>query len=343
MNEEISVGIVGMGKMGIMHAGILNNLNGVSVKAVADTQKLITHFIENQLTGINAYDNYEEMLSKEDLDVVYITTPTSLHPRVAVDCVNNGIPFFVEKPLGINTESCAPLLKLLQKTYVTNMIGYSKRFVSTFKMAKQIIDNKELGEMIYFNSTMYVSQLFSRGRGWRYDKEISGGGVLNTLGTHLIDLLLWFFGDYSYVQGGTKRYYSSDVEDFAHAYIAFNSGIEGTIDTSWSVRNYRLPEIKIEVHCSRGMFVVTDDYIKIFTDADNAWKEYYKQDFVSGVDFDLGGPEYTMEDKHMVECVKKNVKTDLDVFEGFAVQKVIEEIYKTASNKAEMGVNTHDY
>ena len=45
----------------------------------------------------------------------------------------------------------------------------------------------------------------------------------------------------------------------------------------------------------------------------------------------------------MVECVKKNVKTDLDVFEGFAVQKVIEEIYKTASNKAEMGVNTHDY
>ncbi|MBE9595071.1 MAG: hypothetical protein IMF19_16520, partial [Proteobacteria bacterium] len=141
-----------------------------------------------------------------------------------------------------------------------------------------------------------------------------------------------FFGDVSLVEGNIKSYYSRDVEDFVHSYLLFESGVEGYLDTSWSVRNYRLPEIKVEVQGENGMLVATDDYVKIYLDRESSWTTYYKQDLYKGVDFDLGGPEYTLEDKHLIESIRNKRKTEIDVFDGFKVQKVIEAIYKSASD-----------
>jgi predicted dehydrogenase len=331
--EEINIGVIGMGKMGIMHTGILSSLDGTAVKAVADKQDLILNFIRSTLPSVKTYKDYNEMIKKENLDLIYIATSTSLHIKMAKDCVDHGMPFFVEKPLGISVDDCMPLLDAVTQQPVINMVGYCKHFVDTFRKAKEIIDSDTLGDLIYFNSSMYVSQLFSKGKGWRYKKESSGGGVLNTLGAHLIDLLLWFFGDVSLVGGNIKSYYSRDVEDFVHSYLLFKSGLEGYLDTSWSMRNYRLPEIKIEVQGENGMLVATDDYVKIYLDGESCWTTHYKQDLYRGVDFDLGGPEYTLEDKHLIESIRNKRKTGIDIFDGFKVQKVIEAIYKSASDK----------
>ncbi|HDM36453.1 MAG TPA: Gfo/Idh/MocA family oxidoreductase, partial [Candidatus Syntrophoarchaeum butanivorans] len=233
----------------------------------------------------------------------------------------------------ISVDDCMPLLDAVKQQPVINMVGYCKHFVDTFRKAKEIIDSDALGDLIYFNSSMYVSQLFSKGKGWRYKKESSGGGVLNTLAAHLIDLLLWFFGDVALVNGNVKSYYSRDVEDFVHSYLLFESGLGGYLDTSWSVRNHRLPEITIEVQGENGMLVVTDDYVKIYLDKELSWTTYYKQDLYEGVDFDLGGPEYTIEDKHLIESIRNNRRTEIDVFDGFKVQKVIDAIYRSASDK----------
>lgn len=333
MSGEIKAGVIGMGKMGVLHTGILNSLEGVEVKALVDNQDAILNFIKGAIPSIKTYKDYRDMLKKEDLDLVYITTPTSLHTKPAIECVDRQIPFFVEKPLGISVADCITLVSAVEERPVTNMIGYSKRFVDTFSKAKEIIDSGDLGNLIYFNSSMYVSQLFTKGKGWRYKKESSGGGVLNTLATHLIDLLLWYFGDVSLIEGNVKSFYSKDVEDFVHAYLQFENSLSGYLDTSWSVRNYRLPEIRIQVEGDKGMLTVTDDYLKVYLDKEGSWKTYYKQDLFKGVEFDLGGPEYTLEDRHMIESVKAKRGTGMDVFDGLKTQKIIEGIYRSASDK----------
>lgn len=334
MTDNINVGIIGMGKMGILHTGILNSLDGANVKAIAEKQNLILKPIKQLLPSIGTYSDHLDMIKNEDLDLIYVTTPTSFHTNIALDCVDSGIPFFVEKPLGISVDDCKPLIEEIRQKPTINMIGYSMHFVDTFRKAKETLDSGVLGELIYFNSSMYVSQLFSKGKGWRYKKETSGGGVLSTLAAHLVDLLIWFFGDVSLVEGHTSSYYSKDVEDFVHSYIVFKGGLEGYLDASWSVRNYRLPEIKIEVHGEKGMLVVSDDYVKVYTDQEAKWNTYYKQDLYDGVDFDLGGPEYTREDKHMIKSVKERRDSGLDVFDAFKVQKVVDGIYKSASIKS---------
>ena len=55
------------------------------------------------------------MLSKENLDFVFITTPPDSHVEMAIECINRNTHFFIEKPLSINSSSCKPLLKLIEE------------------------------------------------------------------------------------------------------------------------------------------------------------------------------------------------------------------------------------
>ncbi len=347
---SLNVGIIGMGKMGILHAGILAALDGVKVKAVAEKDDTIRNYLKGILHDMNVYDDYSKMLSQEDLDLVYITTPVSLHARMVNDCIRHGINFFVEKPLASNMQECIEICRLVGG--IINAVGFSKRFTDTFARAREIIVSNVLGELIYVKGTMYLTQVFASGKGWRFKRSESGGGVLLELASHLVDMLLWYFGDVMSVASITRGYYSSEVEDFAHAMLRFKNGLTGYLDASWSVRNYRLPEMSIEVHGSNGTMLVNDDYIRItLDDASKAVDglgiregitTIYKQDLFKGVSIDIGGVEYTREDMHVVECVKEGRQSMINVFEAAKVQAVIDAIYNSAKNNSWLEVDYYN-
>ncbi len=331
----MNVGIVGIGKMGLLHAAILNCIDDVNITCIAEREELIKKNLNLMLPNAKIYDNYEKMISSEKLELVYITTPVRFHVPIASSCIDKNINVFIEKPLSANIEECKELCHNLKGKNLVHGVGYSKRFWDTFVKAKEIIDGKILGDLIYVKSSMYVSQLFRKGLGWRFDKKEGGGGVLLDSGSHLIDLLLWFFGPARSVTGMTKKYYSSEVEDFAHASIEFYGGVRGFMDTSWSIRGYRVPEITVEVHGSNGMMIVNDDSVKFRLDSTRGnYPEgstvIYKQELFKGSVVDIGGQDFTKEDLHMVNCVKQNKQTIFNVFEASKTQSVIDAIYKSS-------------
>jgi len=330
MADGIDIGIVGLGKMGIAHLAILSALEGASVKAVTEKQGLIKKGIGTVLNGVRIYDGYQEMLSVEHLDAVFITAPTSLHVGIARDCLDRGVSFFVEKPLGVSAGECEALVARASGGRPITMVGYCKHFLETFEKARGLLAGGELGKPLYMSSHMYVSQLFSKGSGWRYKKASSGGGVLNILATHLVDVLTWFFGDVASVSCAMKSHYSSEVEDFVHAYLDFESGLSGSLDASWSIRGYRLPEINVQVQCENGMLAVTEDYVRYTLDSDERWRVLYKQDLYTGVPVCVGGAEYTREDAEFIRCVRDGTSPELDVAYGYKVQCVTDAMYESA-------------
>ncbi len=330
MSDEISAGIVGLGKMGIAHLAILNALEGVAVKAVAERQALVRKGLGTVLPGVPSYSDYRRMLERERLDAVFVTSPTALHVSVASDCAESGAAFFVEKPLGLSATECEPLVRRAAELGTVNMVGYCKHYLETFRAAKDLLDGGKLGAPVYVTSHMYVSQLFARGSGWRYKKASSGGGVLNILATHLVDVLVWFFGDVESVSCALKSHYSSEVEDFAHAYLTFSSGLAGPLDASWSVRGYRLPEIEVTVQCEGGVLTVNEDCLRYSSDSDGGQHLLYKQDLFEGVPVYVGGAEYTREDEHFIECVRAGSSPELDVGYGCRVQRVTDAMYDSA-------------
>jgi predicted dehydrogenase len=182
---------------------------------------------------------------------------------------------------------------------------------------------------------MYVSNILSKPTGWRSKRSVSGGGVLLDLGAHIIDLLVWYFSPISSVSGKINSIYSAEVEDFAHMEIEFEGGIKGQLDTSWSVSGYRLPELNIEITGSNGRLRVNEDLIEVeLKEPVPPFCDYkttiYKQSLSNEVPIDLGGPEYTKEDIHMIECVLNKRRTLVNVFEAGKTQSVIEAMYNSA-------------
>jgi len=336
-NKILKGGIIGAGKMGLLHSALINCFDHSTLVAICEPSKLIYKTIKEFAPDIKTYKDYKEMLKNEELDFVFISTPTFLHVPIALDCVKYGCHFFVEKPLSANSEEALPLIEALEGKHLITMTGYMMRYLITFQRAKEIIDRGVLGKIITFNATMYVSQLFKKGKGWRYDRKKSGGGVIIMQATHVIDMLCWFFGDPKWVNASLLSPYSKTTEDFGHIIFNWENGLMGWLDSSWSVYNHRMLETTIEIHAQNGTLIVNDDTVRLFLkntvdEYRDGWTILRKPEMEKGVAIDIGGPHYTRQDEAFVNAIVKNRPLESDVFNAFNVQNIVDAIYSSSDS-----------
>ncbi|OQX84824.1 hypothetical protein B6D60_08715 [candidate division KSB1 bacterium 4484_87] len=333
----MKLAIIGIGKMGMLHAGIMNALDDVELCAVSDSTNFLLNGVKSLKPELNTYDNYVKMLDKEQPDAVVIATPVFLHVPMAEECTKRNIPFFLEKPLSPASDQAVELIEMVESKDLVTMVGYMMRYVDTYMKAKAILESGVLGKVITVHSTIYVAQLFRKGKGWRYSKEQAGGGVVIGQATHLIDLLQWMLGPVERVTGHTINWYSEEVEDFAHVHFEFKNGAMGWMDSSWSIRHHRLMQINIEIHAEKGNLFVCDDYAKLYLDepADGfnaGWTNWYNPDLFHGVEIDVGGPQYSRQGIAFIDAVKNGKPVASDLRNAFEVQKIVDAIYKSAEN-----------
>ena len=272
------------------------------------------------------------MLTKEEvLDAVYVATPASTHLAIVKELVASTRiqGMFVEKPLAGNAEDALKIVELTSGGRLKGMMGFQKRFSPLFRKGKMVIDSEILGNLTAFSAYSYVSGVFSRGQGWRL--RPGSGGALLDLGPHLIDMLIWYFGEVSCAQGNLGSIYSTEVDDLARGSLKFECGLAGSFDISWSKDGYRLPEMGIEVHGSNGRLIVTDDCVKLrllskVSDFEAGEYLFMKPELDTGVKFQLGDPEYCMEDEYFMDCLRGNGSPEPDFESGLKVNRVIERI-----------------
>lgn len=336
--KKLSGGVVGFGKMGLVHSAIINVSENSRLCAICESSEIIHKLISQLIPDIKIYKDYKEMLEKEKLDFVFITTPTFLHVPVALECVKHGCNFFMEKPVSTNEAEAKPLLDtLLKEQTLVTMVGYMMRYIDTFQYAKGILDSRVLGSIISFNATMYVSQLFKTGKGWRYDKKESGGGCIITQASHVIDLICWFFGMPRAVNGRTISHYSKNVEDFGHVTLAWKDGLMGWLDSSWSIDNHRMLETTFTIHGENGTLIVDDDFVKLFMrkktkEFSDGWTIKSKPELFSGAALDIGAPHFTKQDEDFIRAIMTGKKVESDAASGCRVQRVVDCIYKSAES-----------
>ena len=98
-NKTMKAAIIGLGKMGLLHTALLNTLKNVEIKAIAEKEGFLKKYIQKLFPELNVYDDYIEMFDKENLDVVYITTPISSHFPIINNAIDSGINFFCGKTI----------------------------------------------------------------------------------------------------------------------------------------------------------------------------------------------------------------------------------------------------
>ncbi len=333
------VAIIGIGKMGLLHAGILNALDGVELCAMSDTSKYLLGIVKN-LKPIPVHDDYLKMLDREKPDAAVIATPVKLHVPMMRECAKRGIHFLVEKPLSLNAPEAEPLIHEVADKKLVTMAGYMLRYAETFRKAKQVIASGALGRIQSVQGSSYVGQLFKPGKGWRYSRAESGGGVVIGQATHLLDLMHWYFGDPVRVSATCQHLYSEDVEDAAHGQLEFAHGVSGWFDCSWSRRHHRLLEIEVRVQAENGDLMVNDDSLRLHLEQPASghaagWTHWKKPDLFEGVPIDVGGPQYTRQDEAFARAVLDGGSVETDLAAAWRVQKTVDAIYHSADRRGE--------
>ena len=329
----IRAGVVGFGKMGLLHAGILNSLPGCKVVAVTEKEKLLNKLVSKFIPDVAFYTNVCEMIEKNDLDCIHVTTPISTHAPIIRDVFStkDDIAIFVEKPLATDYPEAKQLVDMVSRLGVKSMVGFQKRFSPGFMRAKSLLEQGAIGQPISFNACYYYSSTFHSAKGWRQRK--GEGGVLLDLGPHLLDLLVWYFGKPLALIGHAWPVRSVGVDDVASGSLQFESGLAGKFEISWCVEGYRLPEMSLLIEGTNGRLRVTDDYLKLRLDTtifgmpagDHLFR---KPDLYNGVDFLIGEPEYCLEDKHFLDSLLKGKMPEPDFRAGMIVNDLIDDFVR---------------
>jgi predicted dehydrogenase len=161
---------------------------------------------------------------------------------------------FLEKPIARNTEEAEEIIASTRKNSVKLMIGYPLRFNAAFHELKKEMEKGILGDIEIAYATFISSgPFFHRAEShtpipvpeWWFKKELTGGGALIDLGSHIINLLRWYFGEITDIKSHFRYRFNLDFEDTAICMAKFENGITGIINVGWFMQGHQL---KVELY-----------------------------------------------------------------------------------------------
>ena len=219
------------------------------------------------------YNSWESMIDDSEIDLFSITTPPWLHYQICKKMIANNKNFICESPF-LNSHEVVDLIELIkQKPNRIRVVDFELRFSPCFEYLKSLIKANELGNIIQVEVNYIDSFNLSALNvyGWENDK-IKGGGVLNLIGAHYLDLIKWLFGDYEIIHVGKHTAYDqrSDLdgnltkvtaEDYVNIFLKTDKQIIGNIIVN-TIQGFGV-ERSICVTGSKKSIYINTEHIKI--------------------------------------------------------------------------------
>lgn len=335
-NKKIRVGVIGLGKIGILHTALINMIPRARLAALCDVDKKLAQYVADSGLNVPFYSDLGKMLSEVEIDAVFLCGPTYTNLPLSRECAGRNLDIFAEKPLAHSFEAAKEMAALVSGRGLVHAAGYLMSHICLNRTAKKILDEGALGKIFRFRSSIYVSEVFSRKKGWFYSREKSGGGAVMHIASHLISLLYSYFGPVRSIFARTKALYS-EVEDCGAALLEYDDGIQGALDVSWSVPGYRLTYFNLMVEAENGSLELTNDDLRLYLHRPakgypREWTHLYRADMPSASDFELGGEGFYEENKDFIDCCVERRKPVVSWSEALEVQRIVEAIYRSASS-----------
>jgi predicted dehydrogenase len=181
-----------------------------------------------------ATTDWHELVDDPDVQLVDICGPNDLHAEVAIAALTAGKHVLCEKPLGRSADEALAMLRAAELSGLQHMCAFNYRFVPAVRLAQQLIDAGELGQLHHFRASYLQDWGTTDDKLWRFDKDAAGSGALGDLGAHLIDLARYLAGEVLSVTAMTRTFRPGRAVDDAFAAVAELEG--GTLATFEATR-----------------------------------------------------------------------------------------------------------
>lgn len=250
---SLGVAVIGLGRLGLLHAGTVMRLGGARLAAVADPAPGRAAEVAARM-GVKGYSDHREAIAAPDVDAVVIAASTGAHAALIEDAARHGKPVFCEKPLAMTLADCDHIARVLARTGVPFQLGFMRRFDPGYAAAKAQIEAGAIGEVRAYNG-------ISRDPGSPPAEFIrTSGGMYVDMLIHEFDLACWLTG-----AGATRLFargrdivhgFFAPLGDADHAYVIMDLEGGGIANLEGSRCAFYGYDIRAEIIGTRGTIQV---------------------------------------------------------------------------------------
>ncbi len=220
--KQLSVGVVGTGRIGRMHAAHLAfRVRWARLAAVTDLNRSAAEACAEACGGCIVVDSYHEMLQRSDVNAIAICTSSSTHTQIIIDAAAAGKHIFCEKPIDLSLCSIDRALQAVEDSGVCFQVGFNRRFDASFRRVREAIDRGEIGEP-------HTAHIISR------DPEPASLGYIRSSGGLFMDLTIHDFDMANFLLGPDVQ----TVYAVGAVRISEDYGTVGDVDTATVVLQY---------------------------------------------------------------------------------------------------------
>ena len=227
----LNVGFIGAGGIARHHATRMVKLRNAKIQAVADVIPAAAASFAADFGVPHHFADFRTLLSFDQVDAVWVCTPTFQHPAPVVAAARAGKHVFCEKPIALNLRDATRMVDACARSGVLLTVGFVRRFDNEWGQLNKIIGSGAVGRPVLW-------RFVANGRPehpWFRD-ETKGGGPLMDGAVHNYDFALQMFGPAESVQASSLQFDSSSVgADTASAVINFRSGDQHTLIWTWGL------------------------------------------------------------------------------------------------------------
>ncbi len=243
---SVGFGLIGCGAIGMLHAGILSDLDGARLVSAYDSNPQSAARVAQRF-GCSAAASLGEVLARNDIDAVVVCTPSGLHPEAVEAAARAGKHVVCEKPLGISAEQAKRMISVCDRCGVKLYPIFQHRFSDAVQSMKQALGTGKWGR-VYWGSAhviLYRDDAYYRQSPWRGTLDMDGGALLNQ-SIHYIDLLIWLLGRPVSVMGMcASRRGITEAEDVGAGCVRFENGCLGSIEGTTDARPGLYSEVSL--------------------------------------------------------------------------------------------------
>ncbi|MBO9604451.1 MAG: Gfo/Idh/MocA family oxidoreductase [Paenibacillaceae bacterium] len=231
-NSRFGIGIIGCGAISSAHwTGYEALADECKIKAVCDLDEKRARQLADRGVDVDSYDDYRELLVRDDIHVVSICTPPSYHRQPVLDALRAGKHVLVEKPFGASLQECDEMIEAARACDRKLVVTFQYRYRRDFNQMRHLLACGAIGVVVFAQ----MNALYWRGARyyevpWRGKWGTECGGVTTIQAIHPLDIFLWLLGDVEsvYAEMDTMAH-DVEVEDIAMAIIRFKNGVAAQI------------------------------------------------------------------------------------------------------------------
>ena len=297
--------------------------------------------MQSQYTELPIHTDYSRMLDVAEPDIVLVGTPNDAHVPMTIKAAQRGCHVICEKPLAPTLQGAEAMADTAGKAGVRTAVNFTFRSIGAARFAKYLLDEGRVGRIIHV--TLLYLQDIRHGAGrpkvWRMDGEVAGAGALGDVGSHAIDLVRWWIGEFAAVTGNTfthtvERDGGTVTNDDTAVFLArLESGLPVTLHISQAAAG-RSNSLRVEVYGEKGSLIFTaergtEPTVQVASPGEIGFSQLpLPENFIVAYE---AFPAF-----HAARLVGTILGTDFvaDFADGLAAQRVIDAVQRAAAGKA---------